>query len=251
MDPAGVVSAQVFGLMLVFARMAGALMFMPGFGETQITVRARLVFAVLMTLVLYPASPVPALVPDDALGMIRLLATESLTGLWIGVVARSILSALDFAGYQAGYATGLANAFSPSLGSFEGATSVASFLLIGAAALIFVTDLHHLILRSLMYSYEVFPFGSLMLGDMAHEAAKTLSGSLYIGVTLAAPFFAMGLLINLGLGLANRMMASLPVFFVAGSVLTGAGFLILAFAAPAMLHGFLVRFAEWLGTYRF
>ncbi|MEI4472003.1 flagellar biosynthetic protein FliR [Frigidibacter sp. MR17.24] len=251
MDPAGIISAQVFGWMLVFARIGSALMFLPGFGETQITIRARLMFGIILTLVLYPASPVPAMLPGDAVQMAQLIGTEALIGLWIGSVARTILSALDFAGYQAGYATGLANAFSPSLGSFEGATAVASFLLMSATALIFVTNLHHVMLRSLMFSYEVFPFGTLMPGDLADQFAKALAGSLYIGVTLAAPFFVMGLLINLGLGLANRMMASLPVFFVAGSVLTGAGFLVLAFAAPAMLHGFLDRLADWLGTFRF
>ena len=49
-------------------------------------------------------------------------------GLWIGLTARILLAAMEFAGFQIGQVSGLANAFGPSLGSFEGATLVASLL---------------------------------------------------------------------------------------------------------------------------
>ena len=87
-----------------------------------------------------------------------------------------------------------------------------------------------------------------MAGDLAREMARLVAGSLRIGVTLAAPFFVMGLLLNLGLGLANRMLPSLPVFFVAASGLIAAGFAILALAVPAILQNFILRFNEWLGV---
>jgi len=46
------------------------------------------------------------------------------------------------------------------------------------------------------------------------------------------------------------MMPQLPVFFVAASLLIGAGLLILAIALPAMLDYFLVRFQEWIMGFR-
>jgi flagellar biosynthetic protein FliR len=61
----------------------------------------------------------------------------------------------------------------------------------------------------------------------------------------------MGLVLNLGMGLANRMMPALPVFFVATPVLVAAGLFVLIVAAPSILEGFLDRFAAWLGTMRF
>ena len=240
---------QVFAYLLVVARLGSALVFMPGFGEAQVPLRPRLALALVICLALTPATPVPPIQPDGTAMLVRLMAVEVTIGLWIGLVARTLFSALMFAGYQIGQIAGLANAFAPSLGSFQGSTMVASFLLIGGLALLFATNTHYLIIRALLYSYDVFPFGHILLGDMARQMVKAVSASFYIGLSLAAPFLVMGLILNLGLGLANRMMPTLPVFFVAASVLIGAGLLILSVAAPSMLRGFLDHFTDWLGTF--
>ena len=127
---------------------------------------------------------------------------------------------------------------------------VATVLLMGAVTLIFVTDTHHLIIRALLSSYQVFPPGQIILGDLTNQILKVASHSLYIGTAIAAPFFVMGVILNLGMGLANRMMPQLPVFFVAAPLLIGAGLLILAIATPAMLDYFLEQFQEWLMGFR-
>lgn len=243
------VDGQVFGFFLVVARLGSALMFMPGFGEASVPTQVRLGFVLVLCLALYPATPVPPIATDRLALFVRLLAAEVTVGLWIGITARTLYSALEFAGYQIGQISGLANAFAPSLGSFQGSTMVASFLMLSAVALIFVTDTHYLIIRALMFSYQIFPFGHLILADMTEQMLKALSASFYIGLTMAAPFLVTGFVLNLGLGLANRMMPNLPVFFVAGSVLIIAAFIVLSVAAPAILRLFLDRFADWLGTF--
>ncbi|GHD99288.1 flagellar biosynthesis protein [Defluviimonas sp. 20V17] len=245
------VSGQVMGFLLVVARLGSALVFMPGFGESYVFARARLALALVICLALYPATPVPPIPAGDLAMVARLMAAEVTVGLWIGLAARAIFTALEFAGAQIGQVSGLANAFGPSLGSFQGATMVATFLLVGGLAAMFATNTHYVIIRALLYSYQVFPFGQPILGDMASQMVKAVQASFYIGLTLAAPFLVMGMILNLGLGLANRMMPNLPVFFVAGSVLIGAGFLILAVAVPSMLHTFMDRFSQWFGSFVF
>jgi flagellar biosynthetic protein FliR len=244
------ISTLFFSFFVVFARIGTALMFMPGFGEVQIPVRPRLSLAVLISLSLLPLTPIASALPDSAVTAVFLLGTEVLIGLWIGLCARILLSALQFAGFQVGQVSGLANAFGPSFGSFEGATMVATLLLMSAVTMIFVTDTHHLIIRALLASYQVFPPGQFVLADLADQILRVASASLYIGTAIAAPFFVMRVILNLGMGLANRMMPQLPVFFVAASLLIGAGLLILAIALPAMLDYFLVRFQEWIMGFR-
>ncbi|MDF1716243.1 MAG: flagellar biosynthetic protein FliR [Antarcticimicrobium sp.] len=245
------VAGIIFGYVLVVARIGGALMFMPAFGETQIPLRARLSFALVLCAALYPVTPVSAEMPDNTVAIALLLASEATIGVWIGLVARVLLSAMDFAGYQVGQVSGLANAFGPSLGSFEGATLVATLLLIGAVAAIFATDAHHIILRGLMLSYVVFPPGPVMPGDLAEQIVRAGGRSLYIGTAVAAPFFVMGVILNLGMGLANRMMPQLPVFFVGASLLIASGMLVLSVAMPSMLDFFVSQFTDWLSTFRF
>ncbi|MGH1466635.1 MAG: flagellar biosynthetic protein FliR [Cognatishimia sp.] len=245
------VASLIFGYVLVVARIGSAMLFLPAFGETQIPLRARLSFALVLCLALYPIVPTAGIAPQAPAEMFVLLASEVTVGLWIGLVARVLLSAMQFAGYQVGQVSGLANAFGPSLGSFEGATLVASLLIIGSVALIFITDTHHIILRGLIESYVVFPPGPQITGDFAQQMVKAGSHSLYIGTAIAAPFFVMGVILNLGMGLANRMMPQLPVFFVAAAILIAVGLLIFSVAIPSMIEFFLSDFITWFGTFRF
>lgn len=251
MDLDSAAAGYIFGYLLVVARIGSSLVFMPGFGETQVPVQPRLLLALIICAALYPATPVPPVLPDETTQVALLLGAEVTIGLWIGLTARILLAAMEFAGFQIGQVSGLANAFGPSLGSFEGATLVASLLLIGAVTLIFITDTHHLILEALLFSYTAFPFGLVMMDDLASQIVRAAHHSIYIGTAIAAPFFVMSVVLNLGLGLANRMMPQLPVFLVGAPMLIAVGFIILLVSAPAMMNFFLNDLANWLGDFQF
>ncbi|MCU4654314.1 flagellar biosynthetic protein FliR [Roseibacterium sp. SDUM158016] len=251
MDLEVFLAEQFLAFALVFARLGAALMFMPGFGEQAVPVRHRLIFALALSAAFMPVTPVGTMTADNPAQLFALLGIEIAVGLWIGLSARILLSALQFAGYQIGIVAGLANAFGPQLGSFEGSTMVASGLLMAGIALIFATDLHHVIIGALLMSYDVFPVGLIMPGDMANQIARGVSTSFWIAVSITAPFYVLGLLLNLALGLANKMLPTLPVFFVAVPVLIAAALLVLALSGPALFTGFLQFFRDWLATLSF
>ncbi|MFC4669536.1 flagellar biosynthetic protein FliR [Seohaeicola nanhaiensis] len=251
MDLTALLTSQVLGYALVFARLGSVMVFMPGIGEQMIPVRHRLAMGVVLSLALYPATPVGALNLPTPLDLFPLLVVETAIGIWIGLTARILLSALQLAGYQVGLVSGLSNAFAPNIGSFEGSTLLATSLMLTGVTLIFVTDLHHAILQALLMSYDVFPPGGIMPGDMAQQIVRAASHSFYIGTMISAPFFVMGLVLNVGFGLANRMMPTLPVFFVAAPLLIVAGLFVLVVAAPAMLRAWLEDFSTWLGILAF
>jgi flagellar biosynthetic protein FliR len=250
-DLALFLTSQVLAVGLVFARIGSALAFMPGFGERVIPLRFRLLVALVLSAALAPATPVDAVTIDSPLLLVPLLAMEVTLGIWIGVTGRIVMSALQFVGYQIGLIAGLANAFAPETGAFQGSTMIADALMMAGVALIFASDLHHLVIAALLMSYDIFPLGQIMPGDLAEQIVKAVGASFYIGFALTVPFHVMGLVLNLGMGLANRMMPALPVFFVATPVLVAAGLFVLIVAAPSILEGFLDRFAAWLGTMRF
>ncbi len=248
MDLAEFLISQVIGVGLVFARLGSAMAFLPGFGESSIPLRFRLLFALALSGALYPMVPLGPLAISAPLQLLPILAIEITLGVWIGTTARILLSALQFAGYQIGLVSGLSNAFAPDTGTFQGSTLIASALMMAGVALIFATNLHHLMIQALLMSYEVFPPGQILLGDLAQQTVRAVGKSFYIGLALTAPFYILGLLLNLGMGLANRMMPSLPVFFVAAPVLIFAGLVVLVMAGPAMLDRMMDLLAEWFGT---
>ena len=251
MDLTALLIAPVLGFALVFARIGSAMVFMPGIGEQMVPIRHRLALGVVLSLALYPATPVTRLSLPTPLDLFPLLVVETAIGIWIGLVARIMLSALQLAGFQVGIVTGLSNAFAPGLGSFEGSTLLATALMLTGVTLIFATDLHHEILDALLMSYDVFAPGQIMPGDLAQQIVRAVSHSFYIGTMIAAPFFVMGLVLNVGFGLANRMMPNLPVFFVAAPLLIVSGIFVMVVASPVMLRTWLGDFSDWLGRLSF
>ena len=250
MDLGALLVPQFITVALVFARIGAAMMFMPGFGESFVFVRHRLAASVLIALVITPLvaqGPVPL----GGVELVQAFGIEVTLGVWMGLASRVLLTAMQVAGAQIGMVSGLSNAFAPDIGSFQGSTLIATALLLGAIAVIFAADLHHLIIEALIESYFTFPPGRLMPGDMAEQMARAAQAALYLGLSIAAPFYVMGVVLNLGLGLTNRMLPSLPVFFVAAPVLIVAGLFVLILAVPTAVHSFATRFTEWLGLLSF
>lgn len=243
--------SQVLVAGLVFARLGAALMFLPGFGEQTIPARHRLLFGLALSAAIAPLAPIGGLADTAPVVLLSMFAIEVTIGIWIGTMARILFSALQFAGYQVGMVAGLSNAFAPGTGSFEGSTLIAGALLMAGVALIFATELHHVMIMALLDSYELFPPGRLMLGDLAQQMVRAVAESFYLGVSLAAPFYVLSLVLNLGMGLANRAMPSLPVFFVAAPILIATGLLGLVLAGPAMLSGTVQALGDWLVGFSF
>jgi flagellar biosynthetic protein FliR len=244
-------SVQAMTVLLVFARIGTALMFIPGFGESFVPARFRLFFALALAFAIHIAIPLDLDVTEGVTGLLGPLLLEVTIGAWIGLTARVLMTALQFAGYQIGMVSGLSNAFAPDSAAFQGGTILSSALILAGVAAIFATDFHHLMIEALLMSYQVFPVGRIIPGDLAEQIVKAAGASVYVGVSISAPFFILTLLLNLAMGLANRMMPTMPVFFVASPILIGFVLLVMAIGVPSMLRGLLHHMADWFGSFTF
>lgn len=237
---------QITSVLITFARVGTALMFLPGFGEMRIPARHRLVLGMILAAGLSPA--VPVVLPDTSALLTILLAREALIGLYLGAGARILFSALQTLGAIVSNISSLSNALAAGDTGYEGSTAVTSFLTMAGLALIFATDAHHIMLRGVFTSYEIIPAGWTPLGDLASQIVRLAGQSLYIATMIGAPFFVLAVLLNLGLGLANKVMPQMPVFFVAGPLMITLGLGLLMLTAPAMMQHFIDNFAEFFMT---
>ncbi len=207
----------ILAFMLTFARLGTAIMIMPGFGDSFVSERIRIHIALGMSFVLFPVIMpyIPSPIPSTFL-LISLIGMEVVIGLLIGTVARIFMTALDTAGMIISMQSGLSNAqvFNPSLAS-QGSV-MGAFLSVTGVLLLFITDLHHLLIMGLIESYELFPLGALPdTGSMAELIVQAVTSSFQIGVKLAAPFIVMTLLVYVGMGVLSRLMPQIQVFMVA------------------------------------
>jgi flagellar biosynthetic protein FliR len=235
-------SAEAFGAFLIFVRVGAAFSLLPGFAEAYVPVRARLLLAATVSFVLVPViAPGLPPTPNSVPGLLLLLGFESGIGAFLGLIARFTFTSLQTAGVIIGMQTSLSAAFAFDPSTAQQGALTASFL--GALALvsIFVTDLHHLMLRAIADSYTLFPpGGSVPIGDFADVLARLLSSSFLLGVRIGSPFLVFGVIFFLGLGILARLMPQMQVFFVSQPVQILLGLVIFAgimFAAMSVFLG--------------
>ncbi len=235
---------DLFSLLLVFARVGGAIMLLPGFGENYVSPRIRLLFALAITVVLTPVviDKVPGQ-PDSLLGVFFLVGGEVLIGVFFGGLARIMVSALHVSGTIIGFQASLGNATLLDPGTEQQASLVATFVNVIGVFLIFAADLHHLMLMALVDSYSVFlPGAPPPMSDLSETVSRVFSQSFALGVQIAAPFIVVGLVFYIGVGLLARLMPQVQVFFIAMPIQIMLGFLLMVLTLSAGMLWFLANY---------
>jgi flagellar biosynthetic protein FliR len=208
---------QVYAGAIVFTRLAAMVMTMPAVGDQAVPVTIRLSFALLLTLTLTPVvMPVLPVPPAELAEMALQVVREVFIGLMMGLVMRIFMASLSVAGEIISIQSTLSFAQTSAPGLVEPSTTVGTFIGLIGLILIFTTNLHHLFLGAMV----IFPFGvSASVNDSGQLAIRTLSEAFRLGVQLSAPVLVLGLVFNVALGLAARIMPQFQVFFVASPLM--------------------------------
>ena len=239
---------DLFSIALVFMRIGAAMMLLPGFGESYVPPKVRLLIALALSLIVTPvvSASLPPM-PEDTLNLLVLAGGEVAVGLFFGALARFLLSALHVAGVVIGFQTSLANAqiFDP-INAQQGSL-IGTFLNVVGVFLIFATDLHHMMLMALADSYTVFvPGAPPPIGELSETATRFLAQSFVLGLQISAPFIVVGMIFYIGLGLLARLMPQVQVFFIAVPLQIILGFSVMAMTLSAGLYWFLTNFESGL-----
>ena len=208
-------TAYIF--ILIFARIGTIFMLMPGFSERTVSVRIRLALALMTSLMMYPlVAPNYGVVPANFWGVVSALLGEVLVAALLGLSVRMVMAALQIAATTIAFQLGLSFAMGPDPSTGLQTVQIGTFLSTLAVCMIFVTDLHYLMIGAMHDSYELFPVNDpLPIGDFADYAVQLMADSFVIALKLSAPFIVYGLIFYFGLGLLSRLMPQLQVFFLA------------------------------------
>jgi len=236
--------ALAAAFMLVFARIGTMLMLLPGLGERMLSARIRLTTALVLAAVMLPLHRDAYQLDLRQIGPVLLmLAEELLIGAVLGLTARLTIAALEVTGSVVAQQLGLGFVTSVDPTQGQQGLLIGNFLTLLGVALLFATNMHHLVIAALDDSYTLFHPGEVPLtGDMAALITRTVAGAFRIGVQLSAPFIVFGLLFNLGLGLLSRLMPQMQVFFVGMPLSIMGGLVILVLVVAAMMGTFLDGF---------
>jgi len=227
--------------LLTFARIGTMVMLLPGIGELSVPARVRLTIALVLTAILLPLHQKAYSLDLQQLGpVLQMFAQEMLIGAVLGMTARLAISALQVAGAVVAQQLGLGFVTAVDPTQNQQGVLVGNFLTLLGVALIFATDLHHLIIAALNDSYTLFQPGEIpLVGDMAHHVTRVVTTAFRIGIQLSAPFLVFGLLFNLGLGVLSRLMPQMQVFFIGLPLSIMLGLLLLLLVIGAMMGTFV------------
>lgn len=240
-----------FVFMLVFARLGSMVMLMPALGEVAVPAQIRVILALVLSAIMMPlVADTYSAIPPTIPGLAMAVMSEVMIGIFIGMSAKLVMSALHVAGNIIALQTGLAFAqnVDPTQGT-QGAL-ISSFLSMLAVTLIFTTGLHHLLIAAMRDSYVLFHPGDVFpVGDFLALAVKMVSGAFVLGVQLASPFLVFGLVFYIGIGLLSKLMPQIQIFFIAMPANIGLGLALLFLILGAMMTWFLQGFEQTMSLF--
>lgn len=236
-DPEGLVMA----LFLVFCRIAGCIMVLPGFSTARVSVTFRLFLALTVSLAMLPMmwDTIYPRVSGGLPDFVMSIGIETITGSVLGLVTRFYALGLQFLGTVITMMIGLNT---PPAGDILEDTSegqLTNLLTFAGLMVLFMLDFHHQIFLAIAQSYKTWPPG------MAFDPQKalvtlvdTLAATFTIMLRLASPFILFNVLFNVAIGFINKLAPVVPVYFISTPYQVMGGLLLLYFGVAALLSLF-------------
>jgi flagellar biosynthetic protein FliR len=235
---------------IIFCRIGGCLMLMPGFSSPRVPARLRLFIAFAVTLALTPsvlpafAAAVP--IPNPAT-LLRLILSETLIGTVIGLMARFFFLALQTIGTAMATATGLGQVPGLPIDEAEASTSFVTLITMTALTLFFVTNQHAEVVRALAGSYtRIAPGSEFNAQANLIQLADRISETFYLALRIGSPFMIYAVIVNLAIGLMNKLTPQIPVYFISLPFVIAGGIFVLYFSGPESVRLFSHAFSSWL-----
>jgi flagellar biosynthesis protein FliR len=216
-------------LLLIIARVSAFFVTLPLFSHRTIPATHRIAFAVVLSWMMYYTMDVaPFEINGD---YIILIIKEVMVGLFIGLLAYIIMSAIQIAGgfidFQMGFA--IANVIDPQTGAQS--PLIGQFLNTLALLLLLALNGHHLLLDGIFYSYQFIPMDMTLLAfgqeNYVEFIMKTFAGVFAVAFQMSIPIVATLFLVDIALGITARTVPQLNIFVVGFPIKIGVSFLVL------------------------
>ena len=141
---------------------------------------------------------------------------------------------------------GFGNLMGPGFEDTEPQAALGTLLTMAALLLLFIFDFHHAVIQSLIASYSVVPVnGGFETQTYLLNLTETLKEAFLLVLRLGSPFIAYALVMNLMIGILNKLTPQIPIYFISLPFLIFGGLLLLYFAIPTFLSLFVDGFFEF------
>jgi len=199
----------------ILMRMSGFVLFNTIFGRRGIPNMFKAGLILMMAISVYYSYGGTAEVPNTILELSVRLMLELGIGLAFSLIMRFYLYIAEQAGEIIDTDMGMSMAKMYDPGSNSSMTNTASLLNILMMVLFFTADGHITLLRIMMTSGEIVPFGAAAIGDAIAERSLLLFAECaMLAVKLSFPVMAAELLGQVGMGVVMKAIPQINVFAI-------------------------------------
>ena len=203
-------------LLFIIMRMSGFVMFSPIFGRSGVPATFRAGFVLMLSWMVYGVyGGEEIVVPATLLGLALKLVMELGLGFLFGTIVRFFLYIPDQAGELIDSQMGMSMARTYDASSQSQTTSTANLLNVMALLLFFAANGHVTLLRIMLTSGEIVPFGTVMLGrQVAERTVELFAECVILAIKLGLPILGAELLGQIGMGVLMKAIPQINVFAI-------------------------------------
>ena len=216
-----------YTLLWPMIRISAFLLTSPFFSIQAVTVRIRVLLAVLLTWMVYPLTNWPVIDPFTAIGL-REIFMQVFVGVLLGTLLQVVNSALIVGGQAISASMGLsmANMVDPNMGNVP---VISQFFIICSTLIFMGMGGHVLVISLLLESFRSLPIGQMLAPDMLMAVLLQWSTMMFLGaLLLALPIMVSLLFVNIGVGVITRAAPALNIFAVGFPAMILVGMVLLA-----------------------
>ena len=226
-----------YPFIVVFIRLTGILITAPLYSDKTLPTPIKFTMAFMIALALAPSVSEFIPVPSNSLSFITgTVFFELLIGILLGLSARLFMFAVTIAGDFMSNLMGLqaASMFDPASGT--NTVAISKLLSLIALAAFIALNMHLYMLEAFVQSYTIIPINSgLDMGEVVYAVIATVTKVTILGIKMAAPVVILNFLVNLALGVLNRLVPQIQVFFISMPLTMLVGIFILALTITSMI----------------
>ena len=241
----------VVAFMWPLSRILGLFSSSPLFSLSNFPMMARVGLGLAITILIAPVLPPHSIQDPFSFAGFASLFNQFIIGISIGFVLRIFFTAIEMTGNLIGMSMGMgfASFYDPQT---QSQTQVISQFFSMVLILLFITtDLHLLVIESLVNSFYTIPFDQTSLNikgfkDIAFLGAKVFS----IGLQLSLPLVTALLITNLALGVLTKAAPQLNIFGIGFPITMAVGLTMIFVSLPYLITPFIKTLSDGIEAIR-
>lgn len=229
-----------------FSRISGFFAIAPVFSSAYVSVRVRVMLAIIITLSILPFLPVTNYPDPLSLNGVLTLIVQFIIGLTIGIIVQVAFNAVTIAGENIALTMGLGFAQLTDPVNGVSIPMISQFLTICVSMFFLSINGHLELIHALSESFSVVPI--MQVFDLSSTSTIVYwAGKMFIGaIMISIPVVTCLLFVNIALGLMTRVAPQMNIFSIGFPLSIMLGFIFILLALPSIFSAFQSLVAESL-----